>query len=881
MSQTDGTADNGAPSFSTYGIKDTDKVVVYDPKSEGLKLASGAQAKMFAAQGYKIGPEAEYEATKNDPLTKVGTFLSHAGNMGSFGLLNTGLAAAGRREDLLNIQEGSQANKGTALVGDLTGIGASMIGGGLAGAVEAKAGQYLGGTALGKAAQSAVGTGKLANLGKAALRNSAQGIGAAASMGVSNQLTEDSIMKHPITAERLAQSAFSEILWNVGFNNATHGAIAIPKVLRSLGGDLIDGLEKIKLFKRKQIPVPAAPQDGPQVAGWTTKVKRVSQDVETTDTTARAFERELKDTKGKTNTYDHELKKTGTVVTDDDMVKNKTSTRVTTSRPKITKTEEAVAAEAANLEPINTKAAQDPKHYFEWEDETPDDKRKILRAAIKHKLEKVDGHMDMWDELYKNETKILDAKKQIKVGKNVELNEELVRSLQNEKEAAKDLLSEAHPTIMDGEMPSPGFRELNDEYARTYGNTPLNDLKMPGFGAKVPPVKAAKAKPVKGRSSESTTTGKETVNKDKTVQSDSLLTENSQRVQDEERKLTDVIVDDVKKTRAVKGDTYTDEFAVRWKPPKLPKQYTDGDILSPFGYSLPTAIGTLSHLAGPLAPVGYAVSSGMLGANAVATLANHRNFIGPHFERLGTALVKGIAYPVELGARTYRQQNKKSVVPASYDTAHYHTATQAINYAATNHEAVQAAIERKYPNVAKEHPETIAQVTATVMKAVHALDQQTPKKPFDPTLQEQSFAPPRAQQVKFMRMWRLVSNPDEALGGTDPQTAEMLKTVFPAWHEQAAQELTHKVQTSKKRVRGRLARQVSTFTNTHVRSTDDPKALKRLQETAGPAPRPQQGQQGQPGQGGPKSTGGGKSAKISNQAATRDATNIQQRQLGG
>jgi hypothetical protein len=648
-------------------------------------------------------------------------------------------------------------------------------------------------------------------------------------------------------------------------------------VLRSRTGDLIDALEKYKVFTHKQIAVPPQAQVGPQVAGWTTKVKNVTHDVETTDTLARDFNRELKDTKTKTNDYDHELKKTGTVVTDDDMVKNKTSTRTTTSRPKVTQTEEQVAADNASRDPINIAAAAEPKHYFEWGDQTSQEKKDWLRAAIKHHLSKVDGHMELWDESYKNELKILEAKRNIDAGKNVELNQGLVSMLQKEKEAAKDLLSEAHPFKLEGDVGVPGFRELNDEYARVMGNTPKSDLKAPGFGAEVPGVKTAKAKPVRGRISTSETTANETVNKDKNVQSDSLLTENSQRVQQEERNLDDTIKESSTKVRGVKGDTHTDELAVRWKPPKPAKQYVDGDIETPFGLGIPATIAGLSHFAGPLAPVGYGVVGAMTGVNAFAKLANYRRSLGPFFERFGTKFMKSIAYPVELGARTYREQNKKSAVPASYDTSHYQTASNAINFAATNQEAIQHNVAQMYPQVAQDHPETIAQVTATIMRGVHALDQMAPKKPFDPTLQAQSFAPPRAQQVKFMRMWRLVSNPDEALTGTDPQTAEMLRTVFPAWHEQATQELTHKVQNSKKRVPSRLARQVSTFTNTHVRSTDDPKALKRLQETAGPDPKAGQPQQGQ---GGSKSTGGAKSAKITQQAVTADATTLQQQQLG-
>jgi len=876
MSETEVPANNVAPTLATLGIKDTDQVMVYDPKSEGLKLATGAQAKALAAQGYKIGPEAEYEATKNDSLTKVGTFLSHAGNMGSAGLLNTGLALSGRRNDLLNIQTGSQANKATALAGDLTGIGASMIGGGLAGAAEAKAGEYLGSTVLGKAAQAAAGTGRLANLGRAALRSTAQGFGTAASMGISSQATEDSIMKHPITAERLAQSAFTDILWNAAFNAGVHTVVSIPKAIRSNTGDLIDTLEKHKVFNHEQIAVPQQPQVGPQVAGWTQKYKNVSQDVETTDTLARDFNRELRDTKTRTNDFDREQKKTGTVVTDDDMVKNKTGTRTTTSRPKVTQTEEQMAADTATRDPINTTAAAPVKNYFDWSEHTPEEAKRWLASAIKHHLGKAEGHLDLWDQNYKLELRIQDAERKIKAGQHVELNEALKSDLQNEKELIKELLSEAHPSRMEGETGVPGFRELNDEYARLSGNVPKSDLKAPGFGAAVPPVKGAKAKPVRGRISETQTTGTETVNKDKNVQTDSLLTENSQRVQQEERKLDDTIKETSTKVHGVQGDTHTDELSIRWKPPKPQKQYVDGDIQSVFGNGLPATIAVGGRYLG-LAAITDPLAAGMAGVNAFAKLANYRKTIGPWFERYGTRLMKSVAYPVEAGGRLYREQNKRSNIPPSYDTSHFQTASSAVNFAATNQEAVRATIERKYPTVAQDHPDTIAQVTATIMKGVHALDQQTPKKPFAPTLQPQTFAPTRAQQVKFMRTWRIIANTDEALSGADPQTVEMLKTVFPAWYEQATQELTHKAQTSKKRLSGRIARQVSTFTNTHVRATDDPKALKRLQETAGPDPKPQQGQQGP---GGSKSTGGAKSAKVTQQAVTADATTLQQHQLG-
>lgn len=839
--------ENGPAPLSTYGLPASGVVPVYDPQNEGLKAATPSQAKELAGLGYKIGAEAELEAEKNSPTSKVGAFLTSAGNWGSGGLLNIGLAAAGRRGDVVNEQQAQEANPVSSGLGAAAGIAGSLFAGGplAAEGIASKGAAKLGLTGI---------KGVLA-------KQAATGLEAAAVKGISDQVTEDTILKHPVTVEGLAASAFTDVVWNAGFNILTHGIIKSPKAIRSAFGNLIEKAEQIGAIKREMVAVPVVPGSGPIMTGFTTKVESGFKRDFATTTAGRASADAAEASRTQTDDFLRNQTKSADAASMDTVTKSAYSTRTAKTGPDPTAAEK-LADSTASDEPLDLSKVADQEIPFHWDGHTPKQKQSVLRAAIEHHVSRDPLLKEMWDKIPVLEVKYKNA---IAAGKHDEALE-----LLREKEGYKKFLSDEIPRTVDDGGIIPGFRDLNDEYARAAGN-PYKDLKGFKFGGEVPPVKGASPRPVASKLSETESSSVFSNTREKNSFSDSTLKDESGRVKTDNSKSSKAHAEAQFKDSNSSQDSGKTTHTYRFKFQKPPPQYVAGDYQIPFK-GIPEKLG----MAAAISPIGKTVlgtaALGMKSTQLLVHALNHREVIGAAFEKFGTGMAKVTTPIISVGGRVYRDQDRKGSIPVSYDTKDYQAANDTAGAVATNAESVHAVITQRYPALAETHPDVVAQMTATILKGVNALNNQAVKKPFNPTLQQQDFRPTRAQQVKFMRTWRLMANPMESLGHADPETIRTLNEVYPNWMSHAKEHLTNHIQQNKKPLVGRTARQISNFMGSNVRAMDDAKALKRLQETAGPPPKPQQG-------GGLGS--GTKSAKISNQAVQRDATDFQLSQLGG
>lgn len=241
-----------------YAVQDG-MVPIYDPEDEVVKAVPKNRTRHFLRMGYHVGLDAQNEALKNSPTAKVGSFLTAGGNAGSAGLLNLGLAATGNKGILKSDAMFQEANPGSTLAGTVAGIGASAVAGPL----------RLGGLGA-RALEAGAARGGLANLVAKGADVALQGAPGAALMGASDYVTENTLLDHPMTAEGLAASAFTDMAWNAGFNALTHGVLKIPSGIRSGTGNLLDHLENWGVLKRKMVPVEGVEGLRSRVASSTT-----------------------------------------------------------------------------------------------------------------------------------------------------------------------------------------------------------------------------------------------------------------------------------------------------------------------------------------------------------------------------------------------------------------------------------------------------------------------------------------------------------------------------------------------------------------------------------------------------------------------------------
>lgn len=230
----------------TYAVQNG-MVPVYDPETEGLKAVPKNRTRHFLRMGYHVGLDAENEALKNSTDAKVGSFLTAGGNAGSAGLMNLGLAATGNTGILKDNAMFQEANPTATLAGTVTGLTASALGGPL----------RIGGVGE-KVLEAGARYGGLANLAAKGANVALQGAPGAAMMGASDAVTENLLLDHPMTAESVASSAISDVLWNAGFNALTHGMLKLPSGIRSGTGNLLDYLEEWGWLKKRMVPDKAA-----------------------------------------------------------------------------------------------------------------------------------------------------------------------------------------------------------------------------------------------------------------------------------------------------------------------------------------------------------------------------------------------------------------------------------------------------------------------------------------------------------------------------------------------------------------------------------------------------------------------------------------------
>jgi hypothetical protein len=324
-------------------------------------------------------------------------------------------------------------------------------------------------------------------------------------------------------------------------------------------------------------------------------------------------------------------------------------------------------------------------------------------------------------------------------------------------------------------------------------------------------------------------------------------------------------------TRTERNGQVKERIKVQVHAPKEPKAMRFD------GYEKPFSGDMISKLAlgGSLTGVGHytsPIAMGMTAANLAVHIASHRAAIGKAFMRVSNGINKLTVPALAVGARTYRDRQKNKYAPKHYSTKDYQAMAKTAAYLSANPSAIVAHNQEKYPNLAGERPELLNQVSQIQMKAIQALQTQMPKKPYDPSLIDTDFIPTRAQQVKLMRTWDMLANPQNALDLADPETIRDLVNIYPSLTKHNQEQLTQTIQDQGSKVSGVLARQGSIYLGANVRPQDDAAALKRMQETAGPEPM----QQG----GGPNGAKPGASSKITNQAAQRDMPTNGLHQLG-
>lgn len=324
-------------------------------------------------------------------------------------------------------------------------------------------------------------------------------------------------------------------------------------------------------------------------------------------------------------------------------------------------------------------------------------------------------------------------------------------------------------------------------------------------------------------------------------------------------------------TRTERNGQVKERIKVQIHAPKAPKPMKFGGYEQPFSgdivskVALGGAMTGLGHITSPIA-------WGMGAANLAAHIASNRQAIGSAYLRLANGINKLAVPAVAIGSRTIRDQKKNKYTPRTYTLKDYAAMAKTIAHLKGNPSALVQTMQDRYPHLAAERPKLHHAATIAMLRAVDALDAVVPKKPFDPTLVDQDFTPTRAQQIRFMRTWDMLANPNEGLDLSDPDTIRNLENVYPHLTQHNREQLVQMIQEKQVASTGHMARQASTYIGANIRPMNDAAALKRMQETAGPEPMQQ-----------PKGSNGakpGSSAKITNQAAQRDMPTNGLHQLG-
>jgi hypothetical protein len=293
-------------------------------------------------------------------------------------------------------------------------------------------------------------------------------------------------------------------------------------------------------------------------------------------------------------------------------------------------------------------------------------------------------------------------------------------------------------------------------------------------------------------------------------------------------------------TKHENGQTTT-KRTIRIRAPKQPPKFIKGDWEEPFSQSsIYMASGGGTLLGGP--HTGGAIGAGMLGINKFVRYGMNSKGLHDTFAGAMRLLEADIG---PAAARLYnqsKQRGRRHAPAPSVNLASYQPTTKAVGYASQNPESVTQHIDRQIPEFSKEHPEVAAGIKITTTKAVQALNDAMPKKPYPAAMQNQDYNPPRAMQVSFLRKYKILGSPREALASGDPMAIKLVSQVYPALYAEYCSQLTQFVQSHKRPMYNRQARLISQFIGADVRPIDNPAALQRLQATGGPEQPPPPGQ---------------------------------------
>jgi hypothetical protein len=818
-------------------------VPVWDPDTGSLRAVDAAHAKQLEAEGYAVGTAAQHEAEQNSPSTELKGFVGTAANAATAGLTDLGLAYTGHQDAVRGLDEYRERHPYQAGAANFLGFGASLVAG------PASYGLGL----LGKVAGRSLAT-------RVAAHAVVPGAAAAAVQGAAEELTREKLVNDPVHLDQIASSAFSQIVWNSVANTLGYSVGKLPHFIRAKSGNWLDWAEREGWHVPQLKKDAAVPAQGPQLSRATVSTessfeKQVgSQEFNRSETID-----DLRD-RLQTEQFSQATIKHAEASAEENATKQSTTVKTGKS------VSQRAAAQAPSAVPASAKP-DEVKPVFEWPaGYKKSDKTGVLTRMMKNALGKDETNLQFWNESTRLAKEIGKYQKAVASGEfDAAATAPVIDKLVREKEEIKNYLYEAIPgQVTEGKF-TPGFRDLDEEYARVSGNR-YHDLADPSFGPAVP--KAKVATPTV-RTNEQFSESKASADKLKKSASDATT------AVEKDRTKTDVSVRDydkeVAETRASEKDIQRgkQKFTATFTFPKKPPTYTQVGIKQPFAnQDIAQTLIAGSFVPGLGAP-SKAAAAYMGGRNTLAWLASRRQGIGEVVGRAGDRFLKYGTPTIQATVKTFGERahmRPYAGVPAvSVDS--YLPAADVLNAAATNPQAIQQHFEQQYPQFHAAYPQAAAQVSASVMRAARLLNETVPKRPYAPTLRDTQFRPPRAQQVRMLSRWQILSNPQMALRTGDPQTLQLLKEAYPAWYEHTAKRLVQDARDFKGPVSGQVARNITAFTGAAVNPINNAAAQKRMQATAGPLQEPASGQQGG---GAPKIGNGPQSTKTANAAANRD-----------
>lgn len=851
----------------------TDHALVWDPVGKQLKSVSPEQVGYFRDNGYKTGSEAQSEALNNSTMAKVGSAATTISNIFSMGGLNAGLAATGHKGLLRQEEAAAAANPKTNIAANVVGYGASaMLGPLRVGAIPNAAVQttrLLGGAVAGAVARTA--------------QVAAQGLPAIAAQAAADDYTRHKVMNDPVTVDSLASSVFTDVAWNAAANLVGHGVLKTPAILRSGGEKTMEALDKYVLTKNMvKNPNPVA--QGPHVSRMTFggeegfKNTASAEAAESGEHVAEMRNRQQTD-----DFYQSKIKSTESG-SSEDATRTKTSEKKTTSKPGPTVApapEASAAPEAGAASPggkptfdengLAVPHPDDMELGFNFpEENTPQQNKNILRKMYVKVLSHDPEMLGKWHKA----TMIEQMMQDIHNGPEAATRNAEFHALKDQKNVLKNELHEKVPRRIgpDGTV-IPGFTDVNNEYARQSGN-PFIDGKDASFGVQAPkgkgPAMPKTKAPGASRTSETFSTSEDVANKYKTAHSSASEDTASTRTKTDQSTYEKQKEAFAEKVRATAERTGKKKWSATISFPKPPPEMVQQGYKYKFSGDTIGKVAVGSKLLG-VPGIGEVVAGGMGIHNLLTATANHAEMIGKAWDAVAIPVAKFTSPVVTATTRGVHQHKKDVDVQKPYDIKQYQAAVDAVGKLALDPNEAQSYLQKTYPALAKEHPELLARIAASVTKVAKVLNTAAPKKPYDPTLINTPFTPTRASQVQWMQTWNMLANPHNIVKSGTVKSAQAVAQALPDLHGKIQEHVQHHVTHLKGPIMGRTAGQVSMVLGAPVRPVDAADALKRTQQTAGPEPA-------KPPQGG---GGGGKSSKISQQATQRDSTEGDIDTMGG